>query len=160
MEMQNAIKLLEASMQKYEQQGSDIATAIFEIMQQKKVTGLYITGSGPNAGTAMQAALIMSETTKLCFTGLPLAQYVRGPKETAENSIVINIIAKGKSYDRTQKSATTITAAGAHVFTVEEPGATENESVLHNIIPFNFMAFHLSKKLKVDTIFALGGKVT
>ena len=33
MEMQNAIKLLEASMQKYEQQGSDIATAIFEIMQ-------------------------------------------------------------------------------------------------------------------------------
>ena len=53
MKMQNAIKLLEASMQKYEQQGSDIATAILKIMQQKKVTGLYITGSGPHAGTTM-----------------------------------------------------------------------------------------------------------
>jgi len=160
MDVTNAVKLLSDKMELYEEQGRMIADKVFELLQKNKLNGLYITGSGPNIATAMQAALIMSESTKLNFNGLPMAQYDHGPKETAKNSVVINIIAKGRSYERGKKLEDTIKAAGANVFTVEEPEAKENESILHNIIPFNFMAYYLSKKLNIEETFTVGGKVT
>jgi glucosamine--fructose-6-phosphate aminotransferase (isomerizing) len=89
-----------------------------------------------------------------------MPQYDHGPKETAKKSIVINILAKGKSYDRTKQLAATVAAAGAHVFTIEEPGVSENASVVNNIIPFNYMAYYLSQKLNVVDMFVVGGKVT
>ncbi len=159
-DVDNAVQLLVDNENKYEQKGKEMADAIFDLLQQGNVNGLYITGSGPNIGTALQAALILSESTKLNFNGMPMAQYDHGPKETAKNSIVINILAKGKSYDRTKKLADTIQSAGATVFLVEETDATENESVLHNIIPFNYLAYHLSQKLHVQDTFLVGGKVT
>jgi len=155
-----AVQLLEDRMAFYDEKGEELANAVFELMQQKNLSGIYITGSGPNIGTAMQAALIMSESTKLTFTGLPMAQYDHGPKETANNTAVIQIICKGKSYERSKNLMKTSKAAGAHVFEVEEPFAEENQSVLHNIIPFNFMAYYLSQKLGVQETFTVGGKVT
>ena len=98
--------------------------------------------------------------TKLGFTGLPMAQYDHGPKESARGSMVIQIVARGRSYNRTKALGATIRAAGAHVIEIEEAQASENESILHNIIPFNFMAYHLSQKLGVQEMFAVGGKVT
>jgi glucosamine--fructose-6-phosphate aminotransferase (isomerizing) len=108
----------------------------------------------------MQAALIMSESTKLSFQGLPMAQYDHGPKETAKNSIVIQIMAKGKSYERSQLLNEKIVASGAHVITVEEMESDENFSVLHNIVPFNFMSYYLALKLGIEETFVVGGKVT
>jgi glucosamine--fructose-6-phosphate aminotransferase (isomerizing) len=159
-DVKNAVQLLVDKMHVYEEQGNLMANRIFEMFEQNKGSKLYITGSGPNIGTAMQAALIMSESTRLNFNGLPMAQYDHGPKETANDSIVINIIAKGKSEDRSRKLCETIKAAGAHVFTVEERDATENESILHNIVPFNFMAYYLSLMLNVETGFVVGNKIT
>ena len=89
-----------------------------------------------------------------------MAQYDHGPKETASGSIVIQIIAKGNSYERAQKLNDVITKAGAHVMTVEEPQAEENFSIMHNMIPFNFMAYFLAKKLDIRETFVVGGKVT
>ena len=159
-EVQDAVRILQKNFSIYQQQGNDLAEAIYNILQQEKITGIYITGSGPNIATALQAALILSESTKINFTGLPMAQYDHGPKETARHSIVIQILAKGKSYERTRQLAATIKAAGAHVFTVEEPAVTENESVIHNMIPFNFLAYYLSEKLEIKDTFLVGGKVT
>lgn len=159
-DVQKAVQLLEDKMAVYEQQGTAMANTLFELLQQQRVSGLYITGSGPNIGTAMQAALIMTESTKLGFTGLPMAQYDHGPKESASDSLVIQLVAQGKSYNRTKALSATIRAAGAHVVEIEEAQASENESVLHNIIPFNFMAYHLSQKLGVQDMFVVGGKVT
>ncbi|MBC7890500.1 MAG: hypothetical protein H7Z13_21715 [Ferruginibacter sp.] len=160
MDVKQAVKLLNDNMQQYDQQGSDLADAVFELLQQNKVNGLYITGSGPNIATAMQAALIMSESTKLNFNGMAMAQYDHGPKETAKDSIVIQVTANGKSYQRSKKLTETLRTAGAHVFTVEETGAAENESILHNIVPFNFMAYYLSLKLNIGETFVVGGKIT
>jgi glucosamine--fructose-6-phosphate aminotransferase (isomerizing) len=108
----------------------------------------------------MEAALIMSESTKLNFHGLAMAQYDHGPKETAENSIVIQILAKGKSYERSLSLAEKIKEFGAFVLTVEEPEADEHFSILHNIVTFNFFAYHLSQNLSVTEMFAVGGKIT
>ncbi len=155
-----SVALLTDNMNTYKEQGQMMAEKIFPLVAAKNVSGIYVTGSGPNIATAMQAALIMSESTKLNFNGLPMAQYDHGPKETANDSIVINILSKGKSYERGKHLGATITAAGSTVLTVEEQGATENESVLHNIIPFNYLAYYLSQKLNIKDTFTVGGKVT
>ncbi len=160
MEMRDTVQLLSDKMHRYNEQGSLMADALFDLLQRNQVKGMYITGSGPNIATAMQAALILSESTKLNFNGMPMAQYDHGPKETAKDSIVIQVLAKGKTYDRTTKLADTIRAAGAHIFTVEEPEAAEHASILPNIIPFNYLAYYLSQKLNVAETFIVGGKVT
>jgi glucosamine--fructose-6-phosphate aminotransferase (isomerizing) len=155
-----AIDLLIKKMDAYEAKGEKLADEVFELLQTKKIHGIYIIGSGPNVATGLEAALIMSESTKLNFHGLAMAQYDHGPKETAANSIVIQILAKGKSYDRTLKLADKIKDSGAAVFTVEEPETEEHFSILHNIIPFNFMAYYLSKKMGIVETFSVGGKIT
>jgi glutamine---fructose-6-phosphate transaminase (isomerizing) len=156
----NTVQLLIKNINEYEAKGKKNAEEVFEILQTNKIHGIYITGSGPNLATAMEAALIMSESTNLNFHGLAMAQYDHGPKETAVNSIVIQIIAKGKAYDRAITLNKTIVAAGAHVFIVETPEVEEHFSILHNIVTFNFMAYYLSQKLGVTEMFAVGGKIT
>ena len=160
MDASHAVNILSTNENKYEQQGKEIANAIFSLIQRQKLNGLYITGSGPNIATALQAALIMSESTKLNFNGLAMPQYDHGPKETAKNSVVINIVAKGKSYERTLKLTDAIQNAGATVFNIEEPAVSENESVINNIVPFNYMAYYLSELLEIKDTFIVGGKVT
>lgn len=159
-DVQHAVDVLEKNINKYDEQGNMLAGAVYALLKTNQINGLYITGSGANIATAMQAALILSESTKLNFHGLQLAQYDHGPKETAKDSIVINVVAKGRSYERSLKLGDTIEAAGAHVFTFEEPEVSENESILNNIIPFNYLAYYLSKKLQVQETFIVGGKVT
>ena len=156
----NAFGLLISNIKKYETVGQKLAEEVYYLITTKKIHGIYIIGNGPNIGTALQAALIMSESTKLCFNGMSMAQYDHGPKETASDSIVIQIVSKGKSYTRSQNLTATLTKAGASVFVVEEPEADENFSILHNIVPFSYMAYYLAEKLNIKDTFLVGGKVT
>lgn len=160
MDAGSAINLLIKRMDDYELCGKQMAGQVFDLLNTKPINGIYILGSGPNLATALQASLILSESTKRNFTGMAMAQYDHGPKETAKNSIVIQILAKGKSYQRSVALNNKISAAGATVITVEEPDAAENFSVLHNIVPFNFMAYYLAKYLHISDTFLVGGKVT
>ncbi len=145
---------------RYREQGERLANEVFEILNRHPIHGIYVTGSGPNIATALEAALILSESTKLAFHGLPMAQYDHGPKETAQNSIVIQILAKGEAYERSLRLSELVAEAGAHVFTVEAPDEEEHFSILHTIIPFNFMAYFLALKLNIGETFVVGGKVT
>jgi len=156
----NAIEILKKKMADYERKGKEMADQVFELISSKEIHGIYILGSGPNISTALEAALILSESTKRNFHGQAMAQYDHGPKETAENSIVIQILAKGNSYERAQNLNTIISASGAHVISVEEPEVDENFSVIHNMVPFNFMAYYLAQKLGITETFVVGGKVT
>lgn len=156
----NAVDLLVKNFPLYMKKGKEMADVVFEQLKQNQIHGIYILGSGPNIGVAMNAALILSESTKKNFHGMAMAQYDHGPKETAKGSIVIHILAKGETYERALKLNETIKKSGAIVITVEEAAASEHFSILHNIIPFNFMAYYLSKKLGIVEIFEVGGKVT
>jgi glutamine---fructose-6-phosphate transaminase (isomerizing) len=155
-----SVDLLVRNFQGYIKKGEEMADLVFDQLNQNHIHGMYILGSGPNIGIALNAALILSESTKKNFHGMAMAQYDHGPKETAKGSIVVHILSKGESYDRAIKLNTTIEKAGALVLTVEEPDADENFSILQNIIPFNFMAYFLSKKLGIVDVFEVGGKVT
>lgn len=154
------VALLTDTFDQYHKQGEELANAVFAVLTQHKIHGIYITGSGPNIATAYEAALILSESTKLNFHGLPMAQYDHGIKETAKDSLVIQVLAKGTAYERSLRLSDRITHAGAHVLTVEVPDIEEHFSILHNIIPFNFMAYYLALKLNIGETFVVGGKVT
>jgi glucosamine--fructose-6-phosphate aminotransferase (isomerizing) len=160
MDCQKAVDVLVKNMPKYEQLGKQMANEVFDLISSKKIHGIYIVGSGPNIPTAYQSALIMCESTKLCFNGMTMAQYDHGPKETAADSIVIQIIAKGKSYERSQKLTEIIVTSGAHVITVEEPEVDEHFSIINNMLPFNYMAYYLAEKQNITETFVVGGKVT
>ncbi|GAB3892150.1 hypothetical protein GCM10028803_04680 [Larkinella knui] len=155
-----SVERITKSMNRYREQGEQLADAVFSVLTQHRIHGMYITGSGPNIATACEAALILSESTKLNFHGLPMAQYDHGPKETARNSIVIQILAKGPAYERTRRLSELIAGSGGHVLMIEEPDVDENQSILPNIIPFNFMAYYLALKLNIGETFVVGGKVT
>ncbi|MFD2570502.1 SIS domain-containing protein [Spirosoma soli] len=154
------VALITDKFDQYRQQGEQLANEVFALRSQHAIHGMYVTGSGPNIATAYEAALILSESTKLNFHGLPMAQYDHGPKETAKDSIVIQILAKGETYDRTMRLSDMIARAGADVLMVEEPDVEEPYSILANIIPFNFMAYYLAQKLNIGETFVVGGKVT
>lgn len=160
MNCQQAVDVLVKNRAKYQQQGEQMANEVFDLISSKKNHGIYIVGSGPNIATAFQSALIMCESTKLCFNGMAMAQYNHGPKETAGDSIVINIVAKGKSYNRAQKLTQMIRESGAHVITVEEQEVEEKFSIINNMVPFNYMAYYLAEKLNIIETFVVGGKVT
>lgn len=155
-----AVALLAANVARYRAAGEQMGEALHALLQRERIHGIYVLGSGPNLATAYQAAFILSESTKLSVTGLGLAQYDHGPKETAAGSIVIQILAAGPSRERAERLSRTLAAAGAHVFSVEEPAASEAFSVLHNIVPFNYLAYDLSQRLGVTDTFVVGGKVT
>jgi glutamine---fructose-6-phosphate transaminase (isomerizing) len=158
--IQTMVDLLNSRISDYEQKGKQMADIVYSALAERKISGLYITGSGPNIATAMQAALILSESTKLNFHGLPMAQYDHGPKETAPGSIVVQIVSQGKSFARTARLSSTISKAGALVISVEEPLLEENFSIIANIVPFNFMAYYLAEKLNAGPPFSVGGKIT
>lgn len=160
MDCQDAVAVLVKNRPNYEQVGEQMANEVFKLISTQKIHGIYIIGSGPNIATAFQASLIMCESTKLCFNGMAMAQYDHGPKETAANSIVIQIVAKGKSYERSKKLSEMISASGAHVFTIQEPEVEEHFSIINNMVPFNYMAYYLAEKLNITETFVVGGKVT
>lgn len=155
-----SVALLREDFNKYEDNGRQLAESLHSLISSEPIHGVYILGSGPNVGTAMEAALILSECTKRAYNGMALAQYDHGPKETARGSIVIQIISEGPSYKRSKELTHLLHKSGAHVFEIEEKAVEEHLSVLHNIVPFNFCAYYLAEKFNVTEIFSVGGKVT
>lgn len=154
------VALMAERFARYREQGEQLASQVLAVRKQYPIHGMYVVGSGPNVATAYEAALILSESTKLNFHGLPMAQYDHGPKETANNSIIIQILAKGPAYERSQRLSEVISKAGAHVFTVEATEVEESFSILHTIIPFNFMAYYMALQMHIADTFVVGGKVT
>ncbi len=159
-EVTDSLALLKKKMPDYARKGEEMAIEVYDRIMEKTIPAIYILGSGPNSATALEAALILSESSRLNFHGMAMAQYDHGPKETADASIVIQILAKGVSRERSVRLTETITRAGATVISVEEPDVEENFSILHNIIPFNFMAYFLAQKLNLQKPFVVGSKIT
>lgn len=154
------VKKLSDMMEKFERQGKDIAEKIAKLRELKPERSYFITGSGPNIATALQAALILSETTKIGFNGIPLAQYDHGPKETALDSIVIHIMSREDDLNRLQQVSNGVKKAGANVFFVGDVDYPGDISVFTNIIPFNFLASYLADYIGVEEVFQVGNKVT
>ena len=159
-EVKQAIETLEKKKKEYEEWGINIADKIYSLIQQNKMKAIYIIGSGVNNSTINQAALILTECTKLPVIALPTAQYDHGPKESAKDSVVIGINNNGTDKKRIENILETVRGAGATTFEYVENSVEENLSPITSIVPFNYLAYYLQKRLGIKEIFSVGGKVT
>ncbi|MHB9142914.1 MAG: SIS domain-containing protein [Paludibacter sp.] len=140
--------------------GEFIGNQLEKSIRKRTIPNITILGSGPNVGTASQAALVLSESTKFPFTGMSLTQFDHGFKETARDSVIVIINPlKSVLFERTRKLALLLEEAGARVFEINEPDLDETLSPFTSILPFFFMANYLATKLKVPEPFSVGEKV-
>jgi len=136
------------------------AKIISDYIKSAPVNGLFILGSGPNFATAHQGALVLSETTKFSWVGMSVAEYDHGPKETAENSVVVILNSYGKDAGRI-KAITEIlqTKSNALVIELSETKLSEQLSPLTFIVQLNFIMYYLADILEIGGVY-IGEKVT
>ncbi|KPK87697.1 MAG: hypothetical protein AMS27_01680 [Bacteroides sp. SM23_62_1] len=160
MDIRPALENLDASIELYREWGEKTASELISYIEKEKVNGFCFTGSGPNIATALQGALTFGETTKLSATGMALAQYDHGPKETSPGSIVFLIHTQGPSCKRTKKLAETLSNAGAMIIPVEDSSLPEILSPFTAIVKINFLSCYLAIELGIKGTFNIGSKIT
>ncbi len=145
----------------FKQLGDEWGKSCYRLLKKRKYKGFYILGAGPNVGTAMHAALVLTESTKIPFIGMSLAQFDHGVKEASGKSVVfiINPVG-GVQTERTVKLVQRIEQAGGICFELKDNELPENLSPFTAAIPFFFMASDLRKRLKIKDTFIIGDKVT
>ncbi|MDP3991217.1 MAG: hypothetical protein Q8P63_02910 [Candidatus Nealsonbacteria bacterium] len=155
------IRALEKNFNNFQEFAKRQAEDIFNYLTTKKIKGLYVIGSGPNAGTASQASLTLSETTKLSWIGMPVAQYDHGPKETAENTVVIILNSNGKDKKRIELIKGKLKAkSNACIIELTEKELPEQLSPFLFITQLNFIMNYLADDMKIKRVFQMGEKVT
>jgi len=155
-----AVRVLEENIRKYEEWGEQQAEIIHDKYSKGSTNGIYVLGNGPNIATACEAALVLTETTKIPFIPMALPQYDHGPKESAPESIVIGISVEGELKQRTKQLFETINRAGASTIIWEERDVNEYLSPLTSIVPLNCLAYSLARKLGISDTFVIGDKIT
>jgi len=160
-DVNNALFSLERRFSEFELIGESIGFTIVRSIKKENIRCVNIIGNGPNAGTAYQAALMLSEMTGFPFVGMSLTQYEHGYKETAKHAIVIVINpTKGVLFSRTQKLMDVLRSSGAKVFEINDSELDEIYTPFTSILPFFFMASFLAKKLGIEEPFRVGNKIT
>lgn len=156
----HALDSVEKRFSEFELTGNSIGSDLVKSLSKKKVK-CYILGNGPNYGTACQAALVLSESTKFPFIGMSLTQYEHGFKETAENAVVIVINpSRGKLFERTNRLMHILRNVDAKVFEINDSVLDEIYTPFSSILPFYFMAGFLASNMGISSPFQVGTKIT
>jgi glucosamine--fructose-6-phosphate aminotransferase (isomerizing) len=150
---------LESELPTYEKTGKNWADIIYEAIEKGRWKGAFILGNGPNLATAMQAALILTESTGLPFQAMSLAQFDHGPKESSPGSFIYIISPGNNDTKRADVLSKQIINSGAVVSILNVSGE-EFLTPIPAVIPFFFYAHYLSEKLGRKYPFIIGGKVT
>ncbi len=156
-----AVEALQSRFAQFDASSKTLAQQISQYSNDRAVKGRYVIGSGPNLGTAYQAALTLSETTKLAWTAMSVAQYDHGPKETADDTVVIVLNSSGKDAKRIAALKNTLSSkSSALVVELSEKQLSEQLSPITLITQANLLMDHLANVMHVGNTFTLGGKVT
>ena len=159
-EIEEAIQSVEERMNYFEETGRRVASSLTQVLEASDHSGLYVIGSGPNYGVALQGALILSECIKHTFCGLSMGQYDHGPKETAKGSFVLAIHTKNAALSRSRQLMEKIYSYGATVQTIEEFELEDSISPIATIMAINFTAYFVAESLGMKATFDVGEKVT
>lgn len=155
-----AIDAVEKQFSKYEEAAQVLAQEIAEYMGARQVKGLFVLGSGPNAATAMEGALTLSESTKFSWCGLPVAQYDHGPKETAQDSVAVFLQSRGKDKERIEYVQSKLRQkSNALVKEIRVDDVREELSPFCHIVQLNLLMSFLVDELGVEDTH-MGKKVT
>ena len=158
---QIGVKALEERLTSIDEEAQECAEGIFEYIQSRQIKGLYIIGSGPNLGTAYEGGVTLSEATKLAWLGMSVAQYDHGPKETANDSVVVILNSHGRDARRIGLLKEIVqTKSNCLMVELEERELPEALSPLTLILKLNFIMDYLVDYMSPGDAFQLGGKVT
>ena len=158
--VRTALESMKRRYEEFELTGTSVGAIILKSLKKEKLKCI-ILGNGPNVGTAYQAALMLSESTKYPFIGMSLAQYEHGYKETAKGSLVIVINpSQGILFNSSNELMNKLRDAGAQVYEINESELNEIYTPLTSILPFFFMAGFLATQLKIEQPFSVGNKIT
>jgi glucosamine--fructose-6-phosphate aminotransferase (isomerizing) len=156
-----AIHHLRTDFARMEEKGREAGRAIAERLRQSASAGIVVLGSGPNYGTACQIALVMTETTKRPFQAQTVAQYDHGPKEAADDSIVIALDAAGHDSRRLDHLISLLEhESAATIVRLHEAVVPEAVSPPLLFTQAAFAMDTLADALNVGDTFRLGGKIT
>ncbi|MBI2889001.1 MAG: hypothetical protein HYY10_03720 [Candidatus Liptonbacteria bacterium] len=155
------IAALKANFPKIQTEAGKNAARIHAAIADKKQRGLYVLGSGPNAATAMHAALILTETLCLPWHGMSLAQFDHGPKEAAVDAVVILLDGNGKDHARIDYAGKIFAEqARAHVIRIKERELAEPLTPLTLITHVCLLMDYLGDALGVTAASRIGSKIT
>jgi glutamine---fructose-6-phosphate transaminase (isomerizing) len=153
------IEKIETDITEFEKKGREWAEMTFKLIDKGKWKGTYIIGNGPNLATAMQAALILTESSGFPFQAMSLAQFDHGPKESSPGSLIYIISPESGKTSRMKVLVKQLESCGAVVSILYISG-DEFLTPIPAVIPFFFYAHYLSEKLGRKYPFIIGGKVT
>ncbi len=93
---------------------------------------IWISGGGPNAVTAMEAALKMQETSYVTAYGYEVEQLIHGPVRAADlaHDIFICITSSGKSYERMENLSKTLKSLNASVIEITDRESSAGKNVV------------------------------
>jgi len=155
------IDVLKSNFDNWKGETQSKAKEIFDYIRSTPVNAFYILGSGPNFATAQQGALVLSETTRLSWIGMSAAQYDHGPKETAENSVIVILNSNGQDAKRIEAIKQILQAkSNALVVELMEAELPERVSPLTLIVQLNFIMNYLGDYLGIEEGGWIGEKVT
>lgn len=162
------IVLIEKNLEKFKSECQALSTMIFAYMKKHVVKGRIIIGSGPNIGTAHQASLTFSETTRELWSSMTIAQFDHGPKECSDNNILILLNGKGKDANRINQVKTLIlknqneNTNAPLVIELIEDQVSENLSPIPFNLKLNLIMNYLGDLMLNGEEFSykIGGKVT
>lgn len=156
-----AVERLERDFDTFADQAKRRADEMTAYFERYDVRSMYVVGSGPNVATAHQVALASSETLKRSWCAMSIGQYDHGPKETAENSAVILLDARGREASRVQSVRETLRdKSNALVVDVVEDEVGETLSPIPLAVKSFLLMDALADRLDVGQTFAMGKKVT
>jgi glucosamine--fructose-6-phosphate aminotransferase (isomerizing) len=159
-DVKNVLETIEQRYPEFEAMGHSMGEALFRNVKRQKAMCI-ILGSGPNIGIAYHAALMLNESVKYPFIGMPISQYEHGFKESAPETFIIVINpSKGMMHERTSGMIDVLRKANAHVIELNDSETEEKFTPFTSVLPFYFMADYLSSKLGVVAPFVVGSKIT
>jgi len=155
------IEILKQNFSKLQNQSAEQAKEIFNYTSARHIKGLYVIGSGPNLGVAHEGALVMSETTKFSWAGMSVAEYDHGPKETADETVILILNSNGKDKKRIEAIKETLKKKStALVIELTEEDLSEQLSPLTQVSRLYFIMNYLADHMGLEDTFDIGGKVT
>ncbi|OHA66844.1 MAG: hypothetical protein A3C04_03385 [Candidatus Wildermuthbacteria bacterium RIFCSPHIGHO2_02_FULL_45_25] len=137
------------------------AERVASYMQGKQIKGLFVLGTGPNIGVALQGALALAESTAFAWQGMSLAQYDHGYKETARDSTVLMLTGAYPNQQRIAQIQKTLeNKSNACVFMFQEQKLPELLSPFTHTLRLYLFMEALQKQLGIDASLKIGEKIT
>ena len=145
----------------FEDHAGLVAGDLAKTISAPETNGRYVIGSGVNLATAYQTALVLTETTKLPWIGMSVAQFDHGPKEAAANCTILALDANRNDSSRITHVARLVGQLPGVNF--QRLVATERSAHLSPLSLFSQSALvmqNLAELFNVGEPFAVGAKVT